>query len=218
MRLLLVEDEPSTARMVAKGLREHAYAVDVAHDGSTAGLRLANTDYDIVVLDVMLPGQNGLDLCRQLRASGKHVPVLILTARDGVDARVDGLDSGADDYLTKPFEFRELLARIRALARRRSLPVSPDRITIGSLTLDHHTREVFVGGTRVTFTAREFALLEHLVRRCGHVVSRSDIARHLRADVKCHRRVHPAAPTQTRSFGRTVLHTRTPGRGVPAVV
>lgn len=130
MRVLLVEHERATARILAKGLREHAYAVDVVHDGRIASSRLTDADYDIIVLDVMLPGQSGLDVCRQLRAAGKDTPVLMLTARDGVDARITG-DSGADDYLTKPVDFRELMARPRALVRRRNLP--PARHIIGGV-------------------------------------------------------------------------------------
>src|SRR5579872_7434941 len=149
MRVLLVEDERSTARMLAKGLREQAHAVDVVHDGLSAGARLADAEYDIIVLDVMLPGQSGIELCRRIRAAGNRVPVLMLTARDGIDARVNGLDSGADDYVTKPFDFRELLARMRALARRRNLPLAPEVLTAGPLTIDIRTRELFVGGANV---------------------------------------------------------------------
>jgi two-component system, OmpR family, copper resistance phosphate regulon response regulator CusR len=179
MRVLLVEDERATARFLAKGLREQAYAVDVVHDGLAASERLADSDYDIVVLDVMLPRQSGLDVCRRLRAAGRHVAVLMLTARDGVEARIAGLDVGADDYLTKPFDFGELLARIRALIRRRSLPLVPDRVVVGPLTIDSRTRELFVGTQAIVLTAREFALLEYLSRRQGDVVSRRDIARHV---------------------------------------
>src|SRR5438093_1439697 len=171
MRVLLVEDERAAARILAKGLREQAYAVDVVHDGVSACQRLIESDYDIVVLDVMLPGRDGLEVCRQLRRSGNHVPVLMLTARDGVDARIDGLDSGADDYMVKPFDFRELLARMRALIRRRALPLAPERLTIGPLTIDSRTRELFVGGLPVRLTPREFALLEHLAQHRGDVVS-----------------------------------------------
>jgi len=179
MRVLLVEDERTTARLLAKGLREQAYAVDVIHDGLVASERLADSDYDIVVLDVMLPRQSGLDVCRRLRAAGKHVPVLMLTARDGVEARIDGLDTGADDYLTKPFDFRELLARMRALIRRRSLPLSPDRVVVGPLTIDSRTRELFIDDRAITLTAREFALIEYLSLRRGDVVSRKDLAKHV---------------------------------------
>ena len=179
MRVLLVEDERATARMLAKGLREHAYAVDVVHDGASACQRLAESEYDIVVLDVMIPRRNGLDVCRQLRLSRKETLVLMLTACDGADARIDGLDSGADDYMTKPFDFRELLARLRALARRRSRPLGPDRLAVGSLTIDMRTRELFVAGLLVPLTAREFALLEYLALRHGDVISRTEIARHV---------------------------------------
>ncbi len=179
MRLLLVEDERATARMLAKGLREHSYAVDIAHDGDEAWRRLSDVPYDIVVLDVMLPKRSGLDICRSLRASGRHEPVLILTARDGVDARIEGLDIGADDYLTKPFDFGELLARVRALARRRALPLTPERWTAGPLDVDFARRRLSVRGTPVRLTAREFALLAYLACRHGEVVSRDEIAEHV---------------------------------------
>jgi DNA-binding response OmpR family regulator len=179
MRVLLVEDERTTARLLAKGLREHAYAVDVAFDGVVASERLAECDYDLVVLDVMLPRRSGIEVCRELRAAGQAMPVLMLTARDGVDARIDGLDAGADDYLTKPFDFGELLARMRALARRRDRPLGATQITVGPLTIDSRTRELFVNGTLVPLTAREFALLEYLTQRAGDMVSRRDIARHV---------------------------------------
>ena len=125
MRILLVEDEPSAARFIAKGLREARHAVDVAADGTAAAEQCQQNDYDAVILDVMLPGKDGLTVCRELRAAGSDVPVLMLTARDAVEARVEGLDAGADDYLTKPFDFRELLARVRALTRRDRRPLAP---------------------------------------------------------------------------------------------
>jgi DNA-binding response OmpR family regulator len=165
--------------MLAKGLREHAYAVDVAHDGEDAWRRLAVAPYDVVVLDVMLPRRSGLDVCRALRASGRHEPVLMLTARDGIDARIEGLDTGADDYLTKPFDFGELLARVRALVRRRALPVTPTDWTAGPLAINFATRTVAIRGVPVVLTAREFALLAYLAERHGEVVSRHDIARHV---------------------------------------
>ena len=127
MRLLLVEDEPDAARILARGLREQAYAVDVAADGPSACDQATLVDYDVIILDVMLPRKDGFEVCRELRQGGLAVPILMLTARDGVDDRVAGLDSGADDYLEKPFDFRELLARIRALLRRRERPPLPDR-------------------------------------------------------------------------------------------
>jgi DNA-binding response OmpR family regulator len=179
MRILLVEDEPSAARFIAKGLREATYAVDVAADGTAAAEQCQQYDYDAVVLDVMLPGRDGLSVCRELRASGSDVPVLMLTARDAVEARVQGLDAGADDYLTKPFDFRELLARLRALTRRERRPIAPERIEIGALAIDVPGRRVFRRGREIPLTSREYALLEYLARHAGEVVGRADIAEHV---------------------------------------
>src|SRR5262249_9615912 len=142
MRILLVEDEPSAAHLLAKGLREQAYAVDVAGDGETALFQASTTDYDAVVLDVMLPIKDGLAVCRTIRESGCAVPILMVTARDAVEARIAGLDSGADDYLVKPFAFGELLARLRALIRRGRLPVLPSLLTAGPLTIDTRSHRV----------------------------------------------------------------------------
>lgn len=178
MRILLVEDEPSAARMLAKGLREEAYAVDSAGDGERA-LELAFVnDYDLVILDVMLPRKGGLEVCRELRASGSAVPVLMLTARDAVEDRVAGLDSGADDYLPKPFDFEELLARVRALLRRRPA-LYPEVINVADLSLDTRARRARRGGRDVELTAKEYALLEYLARRADEVVGRADIAEHV---------------------------------------
>ena len=179
MRILLVEDEPSAARFIAKGLREATYAVDVAADGTAAADQCQQYDYDAIVLDVMLPGRDGLSVCRELRASGSDVPVLMLTARDAVEARVQGLDAGADDYLTKPFDFRELLARLRALTRRERRPLAPERIDIGALTIDVPGRRVFRGRCEISLTSREYALFEYLARHAGEVVGRADIAEHV---------------------------------------
>jgi len=179
MRILLVEDEPSAARFIAKGLREAAYAVDVASNGAAAAEQCRHHEYDAIVLDVMLPDRDGLWVCRQLRSWGSDVPVLMLTARDAVEARVDGLDAGADDYLTKPFDFRELLARLRALTRRDRHPVKPDRLEMGRLTIDVAARRVFRDDLEVQLTRREYALLEYLARRAGQVVNRMDIAEHV---------------------------------------
>jgi DNA-binding response OmpR family regulator len=179
VRLLLVEDEPQAAHMLAKGLREQSYAVDVAADGEDAVYQAAIADYDAIVLDVTLPLLDGLAVCRQLRRDGLHTPVLMLTARDAVEARIAGLDSGADDYLTKPFDFGELLARLRALIRRRVQPVRPTSVTVGSLRLDMRARQAFREGTPIVLTAREYALLEHLVLHAGEVVGRADIAEHV---------------------------------------
>jgi two-component system copper resistance phosphate regulon response regulator CusR len=179
MRILLVEDEPTAAKYIAKGLREASFAVDIAADGEAAAEHCALNDYDAVVLDVMLPRKDGVTLCRELRAAGSDVPVLMLTARDGIDARVEGLDAGADGYLTKPFEFRELVARVRALTRRERRPLAPQRISIRHLTVDLVTRRVWRAGAEVSLTTREFALLEFLVRRAGQVVGRAEIAEHV---------------------------------------
>jgi DNA-binding response OmpR family regulator len=179
MRILLVEDEPNAARLLAKGLREQAYAVDVVGDGDAALSQVEANDYDAVVLDVMLPARDGISVCRVIRAAGGAVPILMVTARDAVEARIEGLDAGADDYLVKPFDFGELLARLRAVARRGRLPLLPDELTIGSLTLDTRRRRVRSAGREVLLTAKEYALLEYLARRAGEVVTRSDIAEHV---------------------------------------
>src|SRR5262245_53490993 len=179
MRVLLVEDEPGAARVLAKGLREHAYAVDLAADGDAALFQVGTTDYDALILDVMLPVRDGLTVCRAIRRSGNAVPILMVTARDAVESRIEGLDCGADDYLVKPFDFGELLARLRALIRRGRQPILPDRVTVGALTLDTRSRRALVSAREVLLTAKEYALLEYLVRRAGDVVSRLDIAEHV---------------------------------------
>ncbi|HEV3139656.1 MAG TPA: response regulator transcription factor [Vicinamibacterales bacterium] len=179
MRILLVEDEPPAAQVLAKGLREQAYAVDVAADGDAALFQVSTTDYDAIILDVMLPVKSGLTVCRAVRASGSAVPILMLTARDAVESRIAGLDSGADDYLVKPYDFGELLARLRALIRRGTHAIAPEQLTVGHLTLDTRSRRVSMRGRDVSLTAKEYALLEFLVRRAGAVVSRSDIAEHV---------------------------------------
>jgi DNA-binding response OmpR family regulator len=179
MRILLVEDEPDAARMLAKGLREQSYAVDVAGDGDAAIYQSSITDYDAVVLDVMLPGVDGLQVCRELRKRGCPVPVLMLTARDAVEDRIAGLDCGADDYLAKPFAFGELLARLRAVIRRGARPPVPEIIQVGDLRLDTAARHVQRRSRPVSLTAREYALLEYLAHHAGAVMSRSDIAEHV---------------------------------------
>jgi DNA-binding response OmpR family regulator len=179
VRVLLVEDEPAAAHVLAKGLREQTYAVDVAADGDTAVFQVGTTDYDAVILDVMLPARDGFAVCRTIRESGSAVPILMLTARDAVDARIEGLDAGADDYLVKPFDFGELLARVRALVRRGRQPLLPQRVTVGALSIDTRSHQVRVGDADVSLTAKEYALLEYLVRRAGDVVSRADISEHV---------------------------------------
>jgi DNA-binding response OmpR family regulator len=179
MRVLLVEDEPNAAHVLAKGLREQAYAVDLAPDGETAIFQTATADYDAVILDVMLPHKDGFAVCRTIREAGCTVPILMLTARDAVEARIAGLDCGADDYLVKPFDFGELLARLRALIRRGGHPILPERLSAGPVVLDTRARAVSVANRDVPLTAKEYALLEYLARRCGEVVSRADIAEHV---------------------------------------
>jgi two-component system copper resistance phosphate regulon response regulator CusR len=179
MRILLVEDEPNAAHVLAKGLREQTYAVDVAADGDEALFQVGTTDYDAVVLDVMLPRRDGFAVCRTIRESGCAVPILMVTARDAVDARIEGLDAGADDYLVKPFDFGELLARLRALIRRGRLPILPERIVVGPLAVYTRSRSVRVRNRDVLLTAKEYALLEYLARRAGDVVGRADIAEHV---------------------------------------
>ncbi len=178
MRILLVEDEPDAARMLAKGLREEAYAVDVAGDGERALEQTHFNDYDLIVLDVMLPRKDGFEVCRELRAAGSAIPVLMLTARDAVEDRVAGLDSGADDYLPKPFDFEELLARVRALLRRRPA-LYPEVISVADLSIDTRARRALRGGKDLELTAKEYALLEYLARRADEVVGRADISEHV---------------------------------------
>jgi len=178
VRILLVEDEPDAARMLAKGLREGSYAVDVAADGDAALESAFVNDYDLIVLDVMLPRRDGFEVCRELRAAGVAAPVLMLTARDAVEDRIAGLDTGADDYLTKPFDFDELLARVRALLRRQPA-LLPAVIRVADLSVDTRARRVERAGRELDLTAKEYALLEYLARRAGEVVSRSDIAEHV---------------------------------------
>jgi len=179
VRILLVEDERSAARMIAKGLREHGHAVDVIADGAAALEQARSAEYDLIVLDRLLPSKDGVTVCRELRASGFIAKVLMLTARDAIRDRVEGLDAGADDYLTKPFDFAELLARVRALARRPTAVLESNLIECGRLVLDRRTQDARVDGERIELTAREFALLEYLARRPQAVVSREELAEHV---------------------------------------
>ena len=183
MRILLAEDEPRAAQMLARGLREEAYAVDVVADGESAVYQASITDYDAVILDVVLPRKDGLAVCRDIRREGSVVPVLMLTARDAVDARIAGLDSGADDYLTKPFDFGELLARLRALDRRHR-ETAPPRLVIGDLEIDNERRSVRRGGRDITLTAREFMLLQFLAQNVGRVVTRAELMEHVWDDTQ----------------------------------
>ena len=178
MRLLLVEDDPTIAASLAKGLREHAYAVDTAADGDAAIYQAAISPYDAIVLDVMLPKRDGFAVCRELRRRKITAPVLMLTARDAVADRITGLDTGADDYLTKPFEFSELLARLRALLRR-GPALAPTVLCVGDLELDTHGQRATRAGLPLGLTTREYALLEFLVRHAGRVVGRAEISDHV---------------------------------------
>ncbi len=177
MRVLIVEDEVKMASLIRRGLREEGMAADVAIKGEDALWMAGATSYDAIVLDVMLPGINGFDVCRRLREAGVWAPVLMLTARDGVEDRVAGLDGGADDYLTKPFSFAELLARLRALVRRGSVE-RPTVVTVGDLHLDPAARTVRRGDTDISLSAKEFALLETFMRRPGAVLDRLQLLEH----------------------------------------
>ncbi len=178
MRLLIVEDDERIAHFLAKGLRENAYAVDVAANGEDALYQAEINGYDLMILDVMIPGKNGFEVCRELRAKGEKLPILMLTARDAVEDRIEGLDTGADDYLTKPFEFGELLARLRALLRRRS-EILPSRIEIGNLEIDTAAQKVRRGAAEISMTAKEYALLEFFARNANRVVGREEISEHV---------------------------------------
>ena len=178
MRILLIEDEPRMANVIAKGLREQSYAVDVAPDGAAGLYQTSVNDYDLIVLDVLLPERDGYEVCRELRTRGNATPILMLTARAAVDDRLAGFEAGADDYLTKPFSFLELLARIRALLRRDS-QLRPDVMEIEDLVVDSASHRVSRAAQEVQLTAKEYALLEYLARRAGQLVSRAEIAAHV---------------------------------------
>jgi two-component system copper resistance phosphate regulon response regulator CusR len=178
MRVLLVEDDARIARFVSQGLREQSYAVDMTGDGDDALYKASVNDYDAVILDVMLPGRDGFEVCRKLRSTGSNVPVIMLTARDAVQDRITGLDSGADDYLTKPFAVSELLARLRALLRRGHV-VRPATLNIADLVIDTRAHLVKRGNLSIELTAKEYALLEYLARERGRVLGRAEIAEHV---------------------------------------
>ena len=174
MRLLLVEDHIKVARFIQRGLEEEHYAVDLAGGGEDALALLRVTPYDLVILDLMLPDISGVEVCRELRHRRSTVPVLMLTARDALEDKVEGLDVGADDYLTKPFAFPEFLARVRALLRRQE-DVKTTRIEVGDLTIDTATHEVTRAGQGIELASKEYAVLEYLVRRAGQVITRTMI-------------------------------------------
>jgi DNA-binding response OmpR family regulator len=180
MRVLIAEDEPHMARTLKKGLEREGYAVDCEADGERAWVRLQMSldDYDLVILDVMLPGMSGLDLCRALRTASIPVPVLMLTARDATEDKIVGLDSGADDYLVKPFDFDELLARMRTLLRRPRETLPPE-LVVGDLVIDPVRRSATRAGKEIELTTKEFTLLEFLARNAGLVLTREQIIAHV---------------------------------------
>jgi two-component system copper resistance phosphate regulon response regulator CusR len=178
MRILVVEDEPDAARFLARGLREHAFAVDTAADGNSAIEKAHISTYDAIVLDLMLPDLDGLAVCRALREARIDVPVLMLTARGAVPDRIAGLNAGADDYLTKPFDFQELLARLRALLRRQPNLEDPI-LRVADLVIDTHHQRVTRAGRTISLTTREYGLLAYLAARHGAVTGRADIAEHV---------------------------------------
>lgn len=178
VRLLVVEDDPKLARVIARGLREEAYAVDVSGDGRDAIAQAAINSYDAIILDIMLPGADGLAVCKELRGRAIKTPILMLTARDAIADRIAGLDTGADDYLTKPFDFGELLARLRALLRRPEA-LQPAQMKVADLEIDSLARSVTRAGVPISLTSKEYALLELLTRHAGQVVSRADIVAHV---------------------------------------
>jgi two-component system, OmpR family, response regulator len=172
MRILVIEDDPTVGQYVKRGLEEHRWAVDLMTDGEEGERRASSEAYDLVVLDMRLPGKSGLDVLQSLRAKGFERPVLVLTAQDAVDAKVATLRAGADDYVTKPFAFEELLARVEALARRPRAIASPV-LRVGDLEIDQATREVRRGGVPIEVTPKEYTVLEYLARHAGRVMSRT---------------------------------------------
>lgn len=179
MRILLVEDDERIARFITKGLEENSYAVDHVPDGDSALFRTDVSDYDLVILDLMIPGKDGFEVCGELRSEGKDVPILMLTARDGLEDRISGLDIGADDYLTKPFEFGELLARIRALLRRPRGEMHRTTIEIGKLSIDTRSQTASAAGGQIELTTKEYALLEYFARNPDRVIGREEISEHV---------------------------------------
>ena len=178
MRILLVEDEKKMASFIERGLKEEHYAVDVAQDGETGIFFAENNLYDLIILDIMLPSKDGLSICKEIRSKMMDVPILLLTARGSVKDKVLGLNSGADDYLTKPFEFEELLARIQALLRRKRMDKST-LLKVADLELDQLTHRVTRGGNEILLTSKEYALLEYLMLHANQVVTRTMISEHI---------------------------------------
>ena len=178
MRILVIEDEVKIAQFIKRGLKEEGYAVDVAGDGEEGHFMLSSNEYDAIILDLMLPKIDGLTLCRQLRKEGNQTPIIMLTAKDTVKDKVKGLDSGADDYLPKPFAFEELLARVRVLLRKKDSRVQT-QLKVDELTLDLLTHKVTRGDREIDLTVKEYALLEYLMRNAGNIVTRTMISEHV---------------------------------------
>ncbi|HHY98953.1 MAG TPA: response regulator transcription factor [Firmicutes bacterium] len=178
MLALVVEDEVKLASLIKKGLENEGFTADVAHDGNMAYEQASCTDYDVIILDLMLPGMDGLTVCRRLREEGNETPILILTAKDEVNDKVAGLNAGADDYLTKPFSFDELVARLRALLRR-ARELKSENLTVGELSLDTATHEAIRGDRRVQLSGTEYRILEHLMRHPNQIVTRGAIEEHV---------------------------------------
>ena len=179
MRILIIEDEAKMASFLERGLKEEHYTVDIAHDGEKGWEYAMTTDYDLLIVDWMLPKMSGIELCSKFRKEGKTVPVLILTAKDSVEDKIKGLDQGADDYLTKPFSFEELLARIRALLRRPTHLTDKTVLECANLKLDLIKRQAWADEQEISLSQKEFSLLEFLMRHAGEVVSRTAIAEHV---------------------------------------
>ena len=174
----MVEDERRIAGFVVKGLRENAFAVDTAETGEDALYQAEINTYDAIILDVMIPEKDGFEVCRELREKGSQIPILMLTARDAVEDRISGLDTGADDYLTKPFAFGELLARLRAILRRREKSFLPTRIAVADLEIDTQSQRVRRGGQEIHLTTKEFTVLEYLARNAGRIIGREELSEH----------------------------------------
>src|SRR5690349_21773415 len=216
MRVLLVEDDSRIAAFVAKGLRENSYAVDIATDGSVATYMASINPYDLFVLDINLPLKDGFEVCSELRHNGNKKPILMLTARDAIDDRISGLDIGAHDYLTKPFEFRELLARLRALSRRQT-EVRPPKIVLAAPEVDPLSEPVKRGGSRIAVTENEYPRIEFLAVNKGRVVGREEISEHVWDDsfdpfsnlIEVY--IKRLRTKLDEDFGRQLIHTR---RGV----
>ncbi len=213
MRVLLLEDEPRVARFIARGLREQSYAVDIAGDGEEALYQASINDYDLLILDVMVPVKDGFQVCREMRAQGVKQPMLMLTARDSIDDCIRGLDCGADDYICKPFDFKELLARMRALLRR-AKDVRPEILRIADLTINTASHAVSRGQRDISLTAKEYSLLEFFTLKAGQLVSRAQIAEHVWDDnfdpfsnvIDVY--VRRLRKKVDEGFGRPLIHTR----------